>query len=55
MNNKVEEGGFLDPTIDSGTQVDGLQYYTSYYYNHQTPNSGYVSSYRFKLYVGYEQ
>lgn len=55
MNNKVEEGGFLDPTIASGTQVDGLQYYTSYYYNHQTPNSGYVSSYRFKLYVGYEQ
>lgn len=55
MNNRVEDSGFFDPTVASGTQVNGLQYYNSYYYNFQTPNSGSVRSYRFKLYIGYEQ
>ena len=62
MNNKTEDSGFLDPTIISGTQVDGLQYYTSYYYNFIPPSSGstgpsntYYDSYRFKLHIGYKQ
>lgn len=64
MNNKTEDSGFLDPTIVSGTQVNGLQYYTSYYYNFIPPTTGnsstgpsntYYDSYRFKLYIGYKQ
>jgi hypothetical protein len=55
MNNRVEDSGFFEPTTASGTQVDGLQYYNSYYYNFQTQYSGRVESYRFKLYIGYEQ
>ena len=56
---------FFEPTTASGTQVDGLQYYNSYYYSFQAPSgggstgtgttSGRTESYRFKLYIGYEQ
>ena len=60
MNNKEEDSGFLDPTIVSGTQVNGLQYYNSYYYNFIPPTTGSTSTgrmekYRFKLYIGYKQ
>ena len=54
MNNRVEDDGLSSTTI-SGTEVNGLQYNNSYYYNFQSQDKGHVESYSFKLYIGYEQ